>query len=124
MVLSHPTITTVGDFPVNIASFTRHLRAENASPSTIAIYTGAATRFADFLAEKGMPLEVANVRREHVETFITHLLETRKPATANNRYRSLQAFFKWLREEGEIEESPMVHMRPPKIPELAPPILR
>jgi integrase/recombinase XerC len=33
-------------------------------------------------------------------------------------------FFKWPREEGEVSESPMVHMRPPTIPETPPPVLR
>jgi site-specific recombinase XerD len=52
------------------------------------------------------------------------LLERWKPATANNRYRGLQSFFKWLEEEGEIRESPMAKMKPPRVPENPPPVLR
>lgn len=70
-----------------------------------------------------MPSRVADIRREHVESFIEHLLGLWKPATANNRYRALQAFFKWAVEEGEIHESPMSKMRPPKVPETLPPVL-
>ncbi len=112
------------DITVNIRSFTRSLRAENASPRTIETYLEAATQLARFLAEHGMPQQVAHIRREHVESFITHLLDRFKPATANNRYRGLQRFFKWLREEGEISSSPMANMRPPTIPESPPSVLR
>ena len=71
-----------------------------------------------------MPLEVANIHREHVEALISHLLDRWKPATANNRFRGLQSFFKWLTEEGEVKESPMVRMKPPKVPLDPPDVLR
>ena len=71
-----------------------------------------------------MPLYVAAITREHVESFVTDLLDHWKPATANNRYRGLQSFFKWAVEEGEVKESPMVHMKPPRIPENPPSVLR
>lgn len=45
-----------------------------------------------------------------------------KPNTANNRYRGLQQFFKWCEEEGEVKESPMARMKPPRVPEETPPI--
>ncbi len=117
-------ITAAGDIGVNIESFARHLRAENLSPRTQQTYTESARQLALFLAEKGMPQDVASITREHVETFITHLLDRWKPATANNRFRGCQSFFKWLAEEGEINESPMARMRPPKVPEDAPAVLR
>lgn len=113
-----------GDIAVNVASFARHMRAANLSPRTAHSYTEAVNLLARFLAEKGMPQDVVNVRREHVESFIGHLLERWRPATAANRFRSLQQFFKWLVEEGEIEASPMEKMKPPRVPEYAPPILR
>ena len=118
------TITPTGDLDVNINSFRRHLRAENLSARTQETYTEAVRQFAAFLAIQGMPAEVAHIRREHIEAFVTHLLDTRKPATANNRYRGLQAFFKWLVDEGEIKDSPMARMKPPKVPEAPPDVLR
>lgn len=100
------------------ASFKRSLLAENKAQSTIAVYTSAVTRFADFLEAAGMPTSAEAIHREHVEAFIAHLLERFKPATASNRYRALQSFFNWMVEEGEITESPMRHMRPPIVPEV------
>ena len=81
------------DILPNLASFGRHLRAENLSPKTIDTYCESATQLANYLADQGMPLEVANLRRDHIEAFISHLLDTRKPATAHNRFRGVQAFF-------------------------------
>lgn len=121
-VISKPSIA-VGDIAANRDSFARHLRAKNLSPKTVYAYCGAVEQFEAFLESKGMPVEVAALTREHVEAFITHLLETRKPATAHQRYRGLQAFFKWLLEEGEVKESPMRNMKPPKLPELQVPVL-
>ena len=119
-----PPIEAAGDIAVNIKSFTRHLRAENLSPRTVETYTESARQLAAFLAGQGMPQDVANITREHIESFITHLLDRRKPATANNRFRGIQAFFKWLADEGEIRHSLMARMKPPRVPEQPPPVLQ
>lgn len=113
-----------GDIGVNVQSFARHRRAEKLSPRTVQTYVESASQLAAFLGDKGMPQDVANITREHVESFITHLLDRWKPATANNRFRGLQALFKWLQDEGEIKESPMVRMKPPRVPEQAPSVLQ
>lgn len=104
-------------------SFQRSMLAANKTPKTVETYIEALRLFGEYLAAQGMPQEVAHIRREHVESFIAHLLERWKPATANNRYRALQQFFKWAVEEGEIKASPMAKMKPPKIPEAPPDVL-
>jgi site-specific recombinase XerD len=105
-----------GDLVGNAESFARHLRASNLSPRTIQTYMEAVGAFTRFLAAKGMPANIAAIKRDHIETWIEHLVNTSKPATAVNRYRSLQQFFKWAVDEGEIPVSPMAKMRAPKIP--------
>lgn len=106
-----------------LGAFQRSLRAENASEKTIKTYSEALTLLANFLRSKGMPADPAALTREHIEEFIADLLRRNKPATANNRYRALQRYFKWLTEEGEIRESPMSRMHPPRVPEAPPPVL-
>lgn len=118
------SIRADADIAVNVASFTRHLRAANLRPNTITAYTGAIRQFERYLGERGMPQKVANIKREHVEAFIADLLERYKPATASNRFRGLQTFFKWLDAEGEIKTSPMEKMRPPRVPETPVAVLR
>jgi site-specific recombinase XerD len=111
------------DVSPNLASFGRHLRAGNRSPLTIRSYTEAVRQFDAFLGRQGMPRAVAGIRREHVEAFIEDQLARLRPSSAANRYRSLQQFFRWLVDEGELRESPMAKMRPPTIPEEPPEVL-
>ena len=105
-------------------SFRRSLKAENKAVRTLETYGQALDLFARFLRDRGMPVEVAEIRREHVEDFITDLLARgQKPATASNRYRALAVFFRWAVEDGEISASPMEKMSPPKVPEDPPDVL-
>lgn len=106
------------------ASFLRHLHAENRSPSTRTTYAKAIDQLDGFLLATGMPSDVADLTREHIEHFLVSLQERgMRPATVSQRYRSLQQFFRWLAEEGEIRASPMAKMRPPHVPEEPPAVL-
>jgi site-specific recombinase XerD len=104
-------------------SFRRSLLAEAKSPNTIDAYLHAVRQLGVFLEAHGMPTDVTDITREHVEHFITDILSRHRPATANQRYRSLQAFFRWLLDEGEIDRSPMANMKPPKIADDPPAVL-
>ena len=121
---SAPHSTAPDDLLTLAASWRRSLAARRSSPRTIATYTTAVEQLAAFLAAAGMPTRVANVRRGHVEAWVTDLLARRAPSTAHNRFRGAQAFFGWALEEGEIRESPMARMKPPRLPEAPPPVLR
>jgi len=109
--------------PVLNTSFRRTLRAEDKSERTVKSYTEAVSLLTDFLAQRGHLLTVTAIRRDDVRDFIADQLERWKPATALNRYRSLQAFFKWCVAEGELDASPMAGMKPPQIPDEPPPVL-
>jgi site-specific recombinase XerD len=121
MVVS--TTTSVGDIGTLTQSWTRACRAENLSPNTIEVYGSACQRLTEFLVRHGMPTDVTSITREHIEVFMEHLLATRAPATASNRYRALKRFFGFLVEEGEITSNPMDRMHPPKVPEPETPVL-
>ncbi len=112
------------DIAANAQSFARHLRAANKAPATIKGYQDAVALLDAFLEDRGMPRAVAAIHREHVEAFVEDQLARLKPASAANRYRSLQQFFRWLVDEGEVRESPMARMKPPTIPETPPEVLR
>lgn len=106
-----------------IPSWDLHLRAERKAEKTIVTYTQAADQLAEYLEAVGMPTEINTIHREHVEAFIVSLIDTRSAATALNRYASLRQYFKWLDEEGEIAESPMARMKPPKLDEVEVPVV-
>jgi site-specific recombinase XerD len=59
-----------------------------------------------------------------VEAFVLDVLQRRAPATAHNRFRGCQAFFRWALDEGEVRTSPMERMKPPRLPEAPVPVLR
>jgi len=107
-----------------LASWRRHLTAQRMSPATLDTYSASVRGLDRFLASAGLPQAVAELRREHIEAFITDLLGKWTPATAHNRYRALRSFFGWLVEEREIADSPMARMKPPRLPEAPPPVLR
>ncbi len=67
-----------------------------------------------------MPLTVAKIRREHVETFVADLFKRFQPTTASNRYRTLDLYFRLCVEEGESRRSPMERIRPPIVPVIPP----
>lgn len=110
-VFTSPTLAAIAP------SYERHLRAENKSARTIEVYLDAITRLDGFLSTQGMPHEIGNVTREHVETFIAAQLAIHRPATASVRFRALKTFWKWLLDEGEATKNVMDRMKPPMVPE-------
>lgn len=125
MTIRTSAIRPSTDFDVNAARFRRHLRASGLSPKTETTYLEGVATLGLFLAERGMPQELVSITREHLEEWLVAMREAgRKPATVASRYRSVQQFFKWAADEGLVSRSPMANMRPPKIPETPPPVIR
>jgi site-specific recombinase XerD len=105
------------------SSWVLSIRAANRSPRTERSYLEALRLFAAFLRERGMPQDVTAITGEYIREWMADLLKNWRPATAANRYRSIQAFWKWCVEEGEVGESPMMRMKPPHVPDEPPPVL-
>ncbi|MDQ3222693.1 MAG: phage integrase N-terminal SAM-like domain-containing protein [Gemmatimonadota bacterium] len=97
--------------------------AENKAPATVGTYLGSLSCLGEFLVDRGMPTDPAAVTRAHIEEFIADQLRRFKPATAPNRYRALQTFYRWMVEEEEISSPPIAKMRPPTIPDAPPAVL-
>jgi site-specific recombinase XerD len=99
------------------------LVARNKAPLTIVSYRQVADDFARFLNAEGLPTSARDIGQDIVEKYIGRLVETKAAATAAKHYRSLQQFWRWLVDEGEIDSSPMARMHPPAVPEQPVPIL-
>lgn len=126
--VSHPPILPAEPRTSPLAAegvrYTRSLRAGNKAPATIRTYSEAIGQLDSFLAAQGMPTDPGVLTREHVEAFIASLFaKGLRPATASNRYRALQSFFRYLVEVDVIERSPMERMKPPIVPEEPPTVL-
>jgi len=115
--------STAADIEANLKGFQRRLRAENRSTATVEVYTQAITQLEEFLRERGMPLAVAQITREHLQEFMGDLLTRFKASTANTRFRSLQQFFKHLVDDGEIRENPMERMKAPRFRDELPAVM-
>lgn len=122
-MVQHSANGIVDDLQTLATSWRRHLIARNLSPHTVDGYLRTARFFTEFLTDNGLPTRASEVDREHVEAYITEVLETRASATAATRYRDLKQFFRWLEDEGEIAESSMRRMRPPQINEKPVPVI-
>lgn len=110
------------DAPDSIASLAHgyrlSLEAANKATGTVAVYLSALERFSEWLEGNGRSSSASEITRADVEGFLAHLLATRAPATAHNRFRALKTFFGWCLDEGEIERSPMQRMKPPVVPDV------
>ncbi|MGO9962265.1 MAG: site-specific integrase [Acidimicrobiales bacterium] len=98
-----------------LPDFSLSLRARNRSPRTIQSYSEGARLLDAYLGERGMPRELRSIGREHVEAFIDDQLTRHSHASAAVRFRSLQRFFRWAKEDGQITASPMANMSPPTV---------
>jgi site-specific recombinase XerC len=78
---------------------------------------------AAFLDARGMPTDPEAITREHLTEWVNDMLATFKSATALNRYRGAYRFFQYLVEAGELRESPMARMKPPKVEEMLVPVI-
>ncbi len=111
-------------FRAEVDSFLLSLEAENLAPKTRRGYGESVELLGRFLASRGMPTDRRAIRREHVEAFAADQVARWRPNTARNRYLALKRFFDWLANEGLIEASPMIRMRPPRVLEEPVPVLR
>jgi site-specific recombinase XerD len=89
-----------------VGEFTVMLQATNRSAATITIYRRGVDSLETFLRERGMPVAVDAVAREHVEAFFAWMLTDAgyAPTTAKAYYDGIRQFFRWLEEEGEVAE--------------------
>jgi integrase/recombinase XerC len=91
-------------------SFEWQLRAKDLSDGTVASYLVGVRQFTAYLQPRRRELEEAT--RADLEAFIADLLSRRSPATASTRYKQLQALYRWLEDEEEIEVNPMARISP------------
>lgn len=118
-------------FSPALESFRRALMAQNKSGATVLSYLLGPRGLGDFLRERGMPLALEHIRREHIEAYMVYLKERPHARTGErlsdstliNHYKGLKALFEWAVEEDEIRRSPMEHIKPPHVGEIAVPVL-
>jgi integrase/recombinase XerD len=90
--------------------------ARRLRPKTLAIYDAWLTRESEFLSRCGVS-SCAQVNANHLRAFFADLNETRlSPATVNQAFCKLHAFWKWSETEELIVVSPMARLHAPPVP--------
>ena len=88
------------------------LGAERKSPKTIRSYTDGVRGFLRWCDDTGTP-PVLN--RGAVQAFTVAILAAgAEPNTARARHQALRRFAAWLTSEGELDDDPLIGLRPPK----------
>ncbi len=90
------------------------LLSENKSPTTITSYLRGVRLYLTWCEENGHP---AQLTRAQVQRYAAELIADGKEAnTVRLRLAALRQFAKWLLDEGELTEDPLLGLKPPKIP--------
>lgn len=97
-----------------IGSWRISLIALNRSKDTVTSYINSMMLYHDWCESHAAD----PFHRKSVQGFVAGCLEAGYEATtARLRHYSLKSFFKWLLEEGEIQQDPFVGLRPPRMDE-------
>jgi site-specific recombinase XerC len=103
---------------------------KRALPQTVRTYRIATEQLGGFLRQAGLPTDPTLIRREHLLEWLRWMRAPKAEGgqglseqTCLQRYRSVSRFFAWLEEEGEIKETPMAKMKPPRPPEKQVPVI-
>ncbi len=96
------------------AGFYLAMRASGRLPTTETTYRGVLEKLERFRSEMGMPALEA-LTGEHLRHYFASMYaKGNRPGTVSVHYRALSSFYKWLVNEGEIRESPMQRLTPPR----------
>jgi len=108
--------------------FVDFLEGVNRATSTIRTYRIAVEQLADFMREQGV-LSPAEVQPAQLIAWFRHLARA-KPDGAGladtsvaQRYRSIQAFFKYLVTQEGFAEKPLANIPPPQVPDKLVPVV-
>ncbi|MBN1253685.1 MAG: tyrosine recombinase XerC [Deltaproteobacteria bacterium] len=86
------------------------------SPHTCRAYRKDLELFADFLAEKKLPTDVATIDHLTIRLYLGHLYQGKrvKRASVIRKLATLRTFFRYLKREGIVEKNPAKMVATPK----------
>jgi integrase/recombinase XerC len=100
-----------------VAKFLRALQERNASPHTIKAYVRDLTQFADYVGPQGW----RDIDHVLIRGYLSNLYERGLSKTSVARsLAALRSLYKWLAQEGEVEQNPAALVATPKLPKKLP----
>ena len=107
-----PSATTVE----RVAGFVR-LQERNASPHTTKAYTRDLAGFAEYVGPQGW----SDIDHVLIRSYLSNLYERGLSKTSVARsLAALRSLYKWLAQEGEVEQNPAALVATPKLPKKLP----
>jgi integrase/recombinase XerC len=97
--------------------FLRSLRELNASPHTIKAYTGDLDIFSAYIG----PRDWREIDHLAIRGFLSHLYETGlSKASVARSLAAVRSLYRWLAQEGVVEQNPAALVSTPKLPKKLP----
>lgn len=92
------------------------------SPNTVIAYQKDLYQFSEFIASSESDL--LEISHQQVRSWIVSFMDQgMEPKSINRKISSLRSFYKFLQREGLINNSPMIHVKAPKIPKRLPVVI-
>ncbi len=100
-----------------IAKFIRAMHALNSSPHTIKAYRTDLAQFADYIGPQGW----RDIDHVLIRGYLANLYERGLSKTSVARaLAALRSLYRWLAQEGEVEQNPAALVATPKLPKKLP----
>ncbi|QQG44369.1 MAG: tyrosine-type recombinase/integrase [Candidatus Roizmanbacteria bacterium] len=109
--------------PLLLEKFIQHLKSQGKSQFTLIAYKKDLEQFIGFLTSREKN-DIREVKREDIDGFINKLISdnyTKK--SASRKLNSIRTFFRYLKNEGVIEQNPSLDISHPKYTQTPPRIL-
>lgn len=106
--------------PSLLDNFVNHLKSQGKSDFTVIAYKKDLEQFIGFLTSKEKT-DIREVGKQDIENFINKLIEdnyTKK--SASRKLNSIRTFFRYLKNDGTIEQNPSLDVSHPKYTQAAP----
>lgn len=106
--------------PSLVTRFIKHLESQGKSSFTIVAYKKDLEQFVGFLTTQEIA-DIREVKKDHINGFINKLItDSYTKKSASRKLNSIRTFFRYLKNDGVIEQNPSLDVSHPKYVQSAP----